>query len=445
MTTRRDGTGSTAPATAPEIVDRSTEPGTRTARDLPPAHRAARRVPRWSDLRPLLGFEAIELSRSRNRLRRALTIDDLREAAQHRVPRSVFEFVDGGAEAELTIRRARAAFDRIEFRPHVLGGAATVDTSTTLFGYPSALPLVLAPTGFCRLSHHLGERAVARAAAAAQIPFALTTMGTVSIEDVAAAGGPAAARWFQLYVMRDRGLTLELIRRAKQAEYAALLITVDTPVTGQRRRDVRNGFSVPPKLTPRTMLDIARHPAWLANLLTTEALVFATVPAGEPEAHATFIDSVFDPAVTFDDLELVREAWDGPLILKGIQTVEDAQKAADFGADGVVLSSHGGRQLDRSPVPLELLPEVAAAVGDGLDVMIDSGVRTGADIAAAVGLGAKACLVGRPYLYGLMAGGEAGVTKAIEIYASDLRRTMQLLGVSRLESLDSSMVRLRPH
>ena len=202
---------------------------------------------------------------------------------------------------------------------------------------------------------------------------------------------------------------------------------------------------MPPRLTPRTLLDIARRPAWLANLLTTEPLVFATVPAGEPEAHATFIDGVFDPGVTFDDLEMVREAWDGPLILKGIQTVEDARKAADFGVDGVVLSSHGGRQLDRSPVPLELLPEIAAAVGDRLDVMIDSGVRTGADIAAAVGLGARACLVGRPYLYGLMAGGEAGVAKAIEIYASELRRTMQLLGVSRLENLDASIVRLRPH
>jgi L-lactate dehydrogenase (cytochrome) len=223
-----------------------------------------------------------------------------------------------------------------------------------------------------------------------------------------------------------------------------LLITVDTPVTGQRRRDVRNGFSVPPKLTPRTLLDIARRPAWLANLLTTEPLVFATLPAGGPEAHARLIDSVFDPGVTFDDLQLVREAWDGPLILKGIQTVEDAQKAADHGADGVVLSSHGGRQLDRCPVPLELLPEVAAVVGDRLDVMIDSGVRTGADVAAAVGLGAKACLVGRPYLYGLMAGGEAGVDKAIAIYASELRRTMHLLGVSRLDSLDSSIVRLRP-
>jgi L-lactate dehydrogenase (cytochrome) len=444
MTTRRDGTGSTAPSTAPEIVEEGTRSGTRTAPELPPPHRAARRIPRWSELRPLLGFEPIELSRSRNRLRRALTIDDLREAARHRVPRSVFEFVDGGAEAELTIRRTRAAFDRIEFCPHALGGAATVDTSTTLFGRPSALPLVLAPTGFCRLSHHLGEHAVARAAAAARIPFALTTMGTVSIEDVAAAGGPAATRWFQLYVMRDRGLTVELIRRAGQAGYSALLITVDTPVTGQRRRDVRNGFSVPPKLTPRTMLDIARRPAWLANLLTTEPLVFATVPAGEPEAHAAFIDGVFDPGVTFDDLEMVREAWDGPLILKGIQTVEDARKAADLGVDGVVLSSHGGRQLDRSPVPLELLPEIAAAVGDRLDVMIDSGVRTGADIAAAVGLGARACLVGRPYLYGLMAGGEAGVAKAIEIYASELRRTMQLLGVSRLDNLDASIVRLRP-
>jgi L-lactate dehydrogenase (cytochrome) len=344
----------------------------------------------------------------------------------------------------VTIARTRDAFTRVEFQPHALGGAATVDTSTTLFGRPSTLPLVLAPTGFCRLSHHEGERAAARSAANAGIPFALTTMGTVSIEDVAAVGGPGAERWFQLYVMRDRGLTVELINRAKAAGYTALAITVDTPVTGQRRKDVRNGFSVPPKLTPRTMVDIARRPAWWMNLLTTEPLVFATIPAGEPEAHATFIDGVFDPGVSFDDLAMVREAWDGPLILKGIQSVKDARKAADHGADGVILSSHGGRQLDRSPVPIEVLPEVVSAVGDQLEVLIDSGVRTGADIAAAVALGAKACLVGRPYLYGLMAGGEPGVDKAIEILGSELRRTMHLLGTPKLDALNPSMVRLRP-
>jgi L-lactate dehydrogenase (cytochrome) len=377
-------------------------------------------------------------------LDRAVTVEDLRQAARRQVPRSVFEFVDGGAEDELTIRRARDAFDRIEFRPHALGGAATVDTSTTLFGRRTSQPIVLAPAGFTRLSHHEGERAAARAAAIAGIPFALSTMGTVSIEDSAAVGGPDAERWFQLYVMRDRDLTVDLIKRAKAAGYTALMITVDTPVTGQRRRDVRNGFSVPPKLTSRTLLDIARRPTWWMNLLTTEQLVFATIPQGEPEAHAKFVDGVFDPGISFEDLAMVREAWDGPLLLKGIQTLEDATKAADHGADGVVLSSHGGRQLDRSPVPLEVLPEVAEQLGDRLDVFLDSGTRTGADVAAALALGAKACLVGRPYLYGLMAGGEAGVDKVIEIFGSELRRTMHLLGVSRIDQLDPSMVRLRP-
>jgi L-lactate dehydrogenase (cytochrome) len=372
-----------------------------------------------------------------------VTVEDLRAAARHRVPRSVFEFVDGGAEDELTMQRTREAFARVEFRPRVLGGAEAVDISTTLFGRRMTQPLVLGPTGFCRLSHHEGERAVARAAASAGIPFGLTTMGTVSLEDVAAVGGPAAARWFQLYVMRDRGLTLELIERAKAAGYEALLVTVDTPVTGQRRRDVRNGFSVPPKLTPRTLLDLSRRPAWWMNLLTTEQLTFASVPAGEPEAHAAFIDGVFDPAVSFADLEHVREVWDGPLLLKGVQTVEDARRAAEHGADGVVLSSHGGRQLDRSPVALEVLPEVVSAVGDRLEVLLDSGVRTGADVAAAIGLGAKACLVGRPYLYGLMAGGEEGVETMIEIFASELRRTMHLLGAPTVDDITPSMVRLR--
>ncbi|MEW1934558.1 alpha-hydroxy acid oxidase [Rhodococcus sp. NPDC079359] len=412
--------------------------------NVPQKQKVHRRMPKWSELRSQLQFAPFERDATTRRLGRAHTISDLRDVARKRVPRSVFEFVDGGAEDELTMSRSRAAFDRVEFRPSALSGALAVDTSTTLFGRSLDQPIILAPTGFCRLSHHEGERAAARAAARAGIPFALTTMGTVSIEDVATVGGPEADQWFQLYVMRDRGLTTDLIARAKAAGFSTLAITVDTPVTGQRRKDLRNGFSVPPQLTVRTLLDIARRPSWWINLLTTDPLVFATIPAGEPEAHAKFIDSVFDPGVSFEDLKLVREAWDGPLVLKGIQSVEDARKAIDYGADGVIVSSHGGRQLDRSPVSLELLPQVADAVGDQIEVLLDSGVRTGADVAAAVALGAKACLVGRPYMYGLMAGGEAGVDKAIEIYASELRRTMHLLGLASIDDLDTSRVRLRP-
>ncbi|MTD14709.1 alpha-hydroxy-acid oxidizing enzyme [Nakamurella sp. YIM 132087] len=423
--------------TAPEATG-ATRPAS-----VPPRRRTARRIPRPSEIRQLVQLDPISPRPATNRLRRALTVEDLREAARRRVPRSVFEFVDGGAEDELTMRRTREAFERVEFRPTVLNGASEVDITTSLFGRPSALPLVLGPTGFCRLSHHEGERAVARAAALGGIPFALTTMGTVSIEDVAAVGGPDADRWFQLYIMRDRGLTAELVQRAKTAGYSVLVVTVDTPVTGQRRKDVRNGFSVPPKLTPRTLLDISRRPEWWINLLTTEPLVFATVPAGEPEAHARFIDGVFDPSATFADLAQVRAAWDGPLVVKGIQTVEDAYRALDAGADGVVLSSHGGRQLDRSPVALEVLPRVADELGDRLEILLDSGVRTGADIAAAVALGAKACLVGRPYLYGLMAGGEAGVRKVIDIYAAELRRSLHLLGLPSVAALGPGAVRLR--
>ncbi|WP_109474349.1 alpha-hydroxy acid oxidase [Ornithinimicrobium cavernae] len=407
--------------------------------------RPRRRLPRWSELKPLVQLEPVDVRPGRRRLQRAATVTDLREAAARRVPRPVFEFVDGGAEAEITQRRARAAFEGLEFRPRMLGGVDGVDTSTSLFGQQLSLPLVLGPTGFCRLVQHEGETAVARAAGAAGIPFALTTMGTVSIEDVAAAGGAGGNHWFQLYVLRDRGLTRELVQRAKAAGYGALVVTVDTAVIGQRLRDVRNGFSIPPRLTPRALVDIAARPAWWANLLTTAPLGFATIPAGQPEAHGAFIDNAFDPTISYRDLETLREMWDGPLIIKGVQRVDDAVRAADAGADGIVLSAHGGRQLDRSPVPLELLPQVTEAVGDRLDILLDSGVRSGADVAAAVALGARACLVGRPYLYGLMAGGQAGVEKTIQIFRDELRRTMSLLGCSTVGDLTPDLVRLNSH
>lgn len=402
-----------------------------------------RHKPKWSKLRPLLKMEPFERDPVARRLGAAHTIEDLREAARRRVPRSVFEFVDGGAEGEVSLRRSREAFDRVEFRPRSMAGIQEVETSTTILGRRSALPLVLAPTGFTRLAHHEGETAVARAASRAGVVFALTTMGTVSIEDVARAGG-LSSRWFQLYLMRDRGFTRELVQRAQAANYEALVVTVDTPVIGQRLRDVRNGFTVPPRLNMRALLDISRRPQWWFNLLTTDPLEFAMTPAGDPEEHGQFINRLFDPAVTAADLSDVREMWDGPLVLKGIQSVEDARMAVAVGADGIVVSNHGGRQLDRSPTPIELLPHVADAVGGDIEVMVDSGVRTGGDIAAALALGARACLVGRPYLYGLMAGGQPGVEKAISIFDSELRRTLHLLGVDSVAKLDRSHAILRP-
>lgn len=405
--------------------------------------RTRRRLPRPAELRPLLAPRPIERSATARRLARAHTIADLRRIASKRVPRAVFDFVDGGAEEEVSLRRARESFGRVEFQPRVMRDVSSVQIGTTILGRPAALPVVLAPTGFTRLMHHQGEAAAARAAARAGIPYTLTTMGTVSIEDVARAGA-GAAQWFQLYVWRDRGLSRELVGRARAAGYQALVVTVDVPVPGRRLRDLRNGLSIPPALLPRTLLDTASHPSWWLNLLTTDPLTFASLAPGSPESLASIVGRMFDPAVSFDDLSWIREAWHGPLLIKGIQGVEDARRAVDLGVDGLIVSSHGGRQLDRAPVPLELLPRVVDAVGDATEVFLDTGVRSGADVAAAVALGARACLVGRAYLYGLMAGGERGVDHAIKILSDELTRTLQLLGVNDVEALDSSHATLRP-
>jgi len=401
-----------------------------------------RRLPRWSSLRPLLRTQRLDLNRTRRRLAAAHTIDDLRAIARRRTPRAVFDYVDGAAEAEINLRRARAAFERVEFRPKVLRDVSAVDPATTILGRPSALPLALAPTGFTRMMHHEGERACVRAAARAGVPYALSTMGTTSIEDVADAA-PGAARWFQLYVWRDRDRSKDLIQRALEAGYDALVLTVDVPVAGARLRDLRNGLTIPPTLTLRTLLDGARHPGWWFDLLTTEPLAFASISRSAATLQS-IINTMFDAGVTFDDVAWLREIWPRSLVVKGIQTVPDARQVVDLGADAVVVSNHGGRQLDRAPVPLELLPEVVDAVGDRAEVLLDTGVRTGADVVAAVALGARACLIGRAYLYGLMAGGQRGVERAIDILTAETVRTMQLLGVRSVSELDRSCAGVRP-
>jgi L-lactate dehydrogenase (cytochrome) len=354
----------------------------------------------------------------------------------------VFDYTDGGAETETSLRRAREAFQRVEFRPRVLRDVTAVDTTTTLLGRPAALPLALAPTGFTRMMHHQGERAVVQVAERAGIPYALSTLGTTSIEDVAAAA-PTARKWFQLYVWRDRGAGKELVERAQAAGYEALILTVDVPVAGARLRDVRNGLTIPPSLTLGTVLDAATHPAWWLNLLTTDPLEFASLSSWEGTV-AELINQMFDPSLTPRDLSWLRESWSGPLIVKGIQHVDDARMVVDLGADAVVVSNHGGRQLDRAPTPLEVLPTVVEAVGDRAEVLVDGGVQSGADVVAAVALGARACLVGRAYLYGLMAGGERGVQRAVDILTSEITRTMQLLGTDSVSRLKPAHVRLRP-
>jgi len=401
-----------------------------------------RRLPRWSELRPLLRPRPVQLDPTQRRLSRALTIDDLRTAARRRTPRAVFDYTDGAAEAETSLRRAREAFERVEFRPRVLRDVTAVDTTTSVLGRPAALPLALAPTGFTRMMHHQGERAVVRVAEQAGIPYALSTLGTTSIEDVAAAA-PGARRWFQLYVWRDRGAGKELVERAQAAGYEALILTVDVPVAGARLRDVRNGLTIPPSLTLRTVVDAATHPAWWLNLLTTEPLEFATLTSWEGTV-AELINQMFDPSLTVRDVEWLRETWSGPLVVKGIQHVDDARMVVDAGADAIVVSNHGGRQLDRAPTPLEVLPEMVEAVGDRAEVLLDGGVRSGADVVAAVALGARACLIGRAYLYGLMAGGERGVRRAVDILAGEIVRTLQLVGIDGVGALRPDHVRLRP-
>lgn len=399
-----------------------------------------RQVPKWRELKPLLRAKPIELNPTKRRLDSALTINDLRTIARRRTPRSVFDYTDGAAEAEISLRRARDLFGNLEFNPSILRNVSDVDTTTSILRRPSALPFAFAPTGFTRMMNHEGEDAVVRVAERRGIPYALSTLGTTSIEDVAAAA-PGARKWFQLYVWKDRAAGEELMARAQAAGFEALVLTVDVPVAGARLRDARNGFSIPPALTVKTVLDAATHPAWWINLLTTRPLAFASLRTWDGTV-AELIDALFDPTMTIADLEWLRSYWDGPLIIKGIQTVDDARRVVEAGADAIVLSNHGGRQLDRAPVPLRLVPDVVDAVGDRAEVWLDTGIMSGADIVAALALGANATMVGRAYLYGLMAGGERGVDRAAEILSREIRRTMQLLGTRTIDELGQQHVKL---
>jgi L-lactate dehydrogenase (cytochrome) len=399
-----------------------------------------RRVPRWSEFSELIRPRRLPGDALDRRLARAATIGDLREVARHRVPQAVFDYTDGAAGAEISLRRSREAFERVEFLPNVLRDVSVVDPTTTLLGAPSALPLVFAPTGFTRLMHSEGESAVGRVAERVGIPYALSTMGTTSVEALAEAA-PGARKWFQLYLWRDRDASTALVERAKAAGYEALVLTVDTPVGGPRLRDVRNGFSIPPALTLRTFTNAAVHPRWWIDLLTTPPLEFASLHSWGGTI-AELVDRVFEPAATLADIDSLKASWPGPLVVKGIVTTDDARAVVDAGADAVVVSNHGGRQLDRAPTPLEQLPAIVGAVGDRAEVFVDGGVLDGADVAAAVALGARGVLVGRAYLYGLMAGGERGVQRAADILTKEFTRTMQLLGAATVPEL-AGRARLR--
>jgi L-lactate dehydrogenase (cytochrome) len=353
----------------------------------------------------------------------------------------VFDYVDGAAEREVAIRRSLDAFAAVEFSPHVLRDVAQVSTETTILGRAAAFPVVLGPTGFTRMMRTEGEPAVARAAGRAGVPYALSTMGTTSLESLAASA-PDTDRWFQLYLWKDRVRSADLIDRVAAGGYQTLILTVDVPVSGARLRDVRNGLTIPPRLTPTTLVDMVRHPRWLFDALSTEPLSFASL--GAADDLMSLINKVFDPSATLADLEWLRARWPGQLVVKGIQRIDDAKSVVAAGADAVAVSNHGGRQLDRASTPLRLLPDIVDAVDGAAEVYLDGGVRCGADVAAAVGLGAQAVFVARPYLYALMAAGEAGVDRLLTLLREDYTRTLQLLGVTSTAGLDRDYVRLLP-
>ena len=397
-----------------------------------------RQFPKPDEIFELMQFKKPELDGRKRRLAAALTIEDLRAVAKRRTPRAAFDYTDGAAEGEISLRRARQAFRDVEFHPSILRDVSTVDTSATVFGGPSALPFGIAPTGFTRLMHTEGETAGAGAAGAAGIPFSLSTLGTTSIEDVKAAN-PDGRNWFQLYVMRDREVSYDLVRRAAAAGFDTLFFTVDAPVAGARLRDKRNGFSIPPQLTLRTVLDAIPRPWWWYDFLTTPKLEFASLTSTGGTV-GELLDAAMDPTISFADLDVIRGMWPGKLVVKGVQTVADAQALVDLGVDGIVLSNHGGRQLDRAPVPFHLLPEVVKAVGGRTEIVVDTGIMNGADVVAALAMGAQFALVGRAYLYGLMAGGRPGVDRAIAILRDQVIRTMKLLQVASVAELNPGHV-----
>ena len=392
----------------------------------------------------MVRFDPVEFRPVARRLATAASVEDLRRLAERRLPRAVFGYIDGGAEDERTLQRNVDGFASLEFRPRVLRDVSNIDTSTSLLGASMAAPLILAPTGFTRIADPEGELAVARAAARAGIPYTLSTMGTRSIEEVAAVSdGP---KWFQVYAWKDRGLVAELVGRAHDAGYGAIMLTVDTAVLGRRERDVRTGSSLPPKVGPGLLLDGIRHPTWTRGLLTNPPITFANF-AGRAEMDGTrainlaeYTTSLFDPALSWNEVEWLRDQWHGPIVLKGIQTVADAELAVAHGVEGIAISNHGGRQLDDAPAVVEMIEPVVQAVAGRAAVIADGGIRRGGDITKALALGADAVMAGRAYLYGLGAAGEAGVDHVVAFLIDGLKRTMALSGCRQLSEIDRELV-----
>ncbi len=400
----------------------------------------------FETIRSVVRFKRIETDRIERRLAHAASVADLRRIAKRRLPGGVFDYIDGAAEDERTLAANQDAFAATTFRPRVLRGIDTVDVTGTVLGQPLAYPLVLAPTGFTRIADPQGELAVARAAERAGLPYTLSTLSTRSIEEVRAVN--SGRLWFQVYAWRDRGLVQEMIERAAAAEFEALVLTVDTAVFGRRERDVRRGFSLPPTIGPRTLVDGALHPGWTWSFVRSEPIRFANVvgrgvgDGASPVTLSDYINTQFDPTLSWDDVTWLRSVWDGPIILKGIQTVADAVLAAEAGVEAIALSNHGGRQLDGSPATFSLVAPVADAVGGRTEIICDGGIRRGSDIVKALAAGATACMAGRAYLYALGAAGETGVDRVLQWFRADMVRTMNLLGVGSIAELDRTLITL---
>ena len=395
----------------------------------------------WS----VVQLRKFELSKTTRLLNACGDLGDLRAIAKKRLPGGVFDYFDGAAEDEVTKVENSRAFANVELRPRILRDVSKIDTSTTIMGQQVPFPIALSPTGFTRIAHPQGELAVARVAGKFSLPFTLSTLGTRSIEEVAAvATGPL---WYQLYVWKDRGLSRDLVQRAKAAGYKSIMLTVDTPVFGRRERDVRRGFTLPPKIGLETFIDGIRHPKWTFDFVRNEPITFSAV-AGRSDVDgsraitlADYVNSQFDPTLSWKDLAWIREESGLPIMLKGIQSVEDALVAAEMGVDAIALSNHGGRQYDGSPAPIALLPEVMQSVGDRIEVLVDGGVRRGSDVVKACALGARGVMFGRPYLYGLGAAGEPGVQWALDHITQGVTRTMALIGETSIANMSDGVVK----
>ncbi|MEU4380152.1 alpha-hydroxy acid oxidase [Micromonospora echinofusca] len=375
------------------------------------------------------------------RLLRAAGIADLRAVARRAVPRMVFDYCDGAADSERSLSRARETFANIEFQPSVLRDVSKLDTSRTVLGKRQKLPFALAPVGFNRVMHAEGEPAVASVAQQFGVPYSVSTLATTSLADVAAAA-PEGRHWFQLYFAEDRAMVKELLALAEEARFDTILLTLDTPISVPRRRDIRNGLTIPPSMSVATFAEACLHPGWWVRQFRAGAPSPQVLKATGGSA-SDMIKRVFNPRLSIEDVEWLRGAWSGKLVAKGVQSVADAKRVAAVGVDGVWLSTHGGRKLDRAPVPVELLPHVVDEVGDRVEVLVDTGITSGADIVAAIALGASAAVVGRAYQYGLMAGGRRGVVRAMEILSREIEITMKLLGVGSMDELNRSHIKFR--